>query len=202
MLLNMGNISQVARGVAEVMMKVLRKTPWGEKLEASETIVKFIQDRRAKKKMKWQEVVDVACAINAFLPSPRQLASGLFKTKRGLAQIKRSLRHANVKNLRGLAKVAKAQGKKWGKKLAKAGIKYAKKEARKIFNKAKKMLKRYIKGCVRQLKTQVRRRGKAFVENCIAGRIMGQGANCRGLNVRFIENNRCVRTVKNWFARA
>lgn len=90
------------------MMKVLKKTPWGAKLEASETIVKFIQDRAAKKKMKWQEVVDVACAINAFLPSPRQLASALFKTKRGVAQLKRSLKAANVKNLTGLTKVAKA----------------------------------------------------------------------------------------------
>lgn len=94
----MGNIAQVARGVAEVMMKVIRKTPWGEKLEASETIVRFIQDRRAKKKMKWQEVVDVACAINVFLPSPKQLASAIFKGKRGLKQLKRSLR--SVKNLK------------------------------------------------------------------------------------------------------
>jgi len=98
----------VARDVVEVMMKVLKNTPWGDKLEASETIVKFIQDRAAKKKMEWQEVVDVACAINAFLPTPRQLASALYKTKKGVAQLKRSLKLANVKNLKGLKAVAKA----------------------------------------------------------------------------------------------
>ena len=107
LLFNIGGVEQLTRGVVELMIKVVRKTPWGEKLEASETIIRWIQDREGNKKMKWHEVVDVACAINVFLPSPAQLASGLTKTKRGIADLKRSIASIDVKDLRTLAIRAK-----------------------------------------------------------------------------------------------
>jgi len=60
-----GDISKVIRPVLKVMMKAVRNIPFiRKKLDASTTIVNFIKDRVNGKKMKWQEVVDVACAVN------------------------------------------------------------------------------------------------------------------------------------------
>lgn len=57
------------RGVMRVVFKVIENSPIGAKLEASQTIVKFITNIKDGNKMKVEEILDVACAINEFLPS-------------------------------------------------------------------------------------------------------------------------------------
>lgn len=53
LMMNWGKVSDVAVGVAEVMMKVIGNSPFSDKLDASVTITNFIKDRINKKKMKW-----------------------------------------------------------------------------------------------------------------------------------------------------
>jgi len=60
-----GNISKVVRNVIKVLMSKLKDSPWAEKLETSKTIINLIKGLGANgKKVKWQEAVDVGCAVN------------------------------------------------------------------------------------------------------------------------------------------
>jgi len=64
------------------------------------------------------------------------------------------------------------------------------------------MLKAYVKKCVKKLKSNLKKRGKYFVENCMVARIMGQTADCSGLSINDIENTKCMKDVRSWFGRA
>lgn len=71
--MNSTTLKRRAGDAAQLLMKIAAYTPWGGQLAKARTIVSFIDDLRYGRRITATKVMDLACAINSFLPS----ASGL-----------------------------------------------------------------------------------------------------------------------------
>lgn len=64
-----------AGDAAQLLMKIAAYTPWGGQLAKARTIVSFIDDLRHGRRITATKVMNLACAINSFLPSATGLTS-------------------------------------------------------------------------------------------------------------------------------
>lgn len=69
----LAKMKKTASKVALLLMDIVKATPWGVKLSKAKTIVAFIDDLAEGRSITATKVIDVACAINAFLPSLQSL---------------------------------------------------------------------------------------------------------------------------------
>lgn len=68
-------LKRKAGDAAQLLMKIAAYTPWGGQLAKARTIVRFIDDLRNNRPITATKVMDLACAINSFLPSASGLTS-------------------------------------------------------------------------------------------------------------------------------
>merc|ERR1719183_1642650 len=113
--------------VMKVMLKIMEHSPWGDQIEATQTIIDFIKDLDGGKKMKVGDIMDVACAINCFFPSSKDLTKFLLGSKSFKKKITEGLTKGGKKNISKLKANAKIINKNVLKSMKNAGTKKVKK---------------------------------------------------------------------------
>jgi len=90
--------------VLETLMHVMSYTPWGDKLEAAETIKDFILDLSSGEEIEPADIMDVGCAINTFIPSGQALGKFAVLTAAKKAGFRNTLKNVALDALKNEAK--------------------------------------------------------------------------------------------------